>query len=220
MRSRTIPAQNTGGAVDDLSSFARQSDFPSSGETGKLYLAQDTGQLYRWGGSSYVIVSGQLALGTGANDAGRGSDVAANTAKLAGIEDGAQVNVQPDWDAASGPAQILNKPAGPVTIVIPGRSVVEITPPTNGGVFLISLTSTPTSSYPQAQNTGFLGFDVGASLSLISLSLGSGMVNRGVALLDGTVSPTNTTSVAIKTGKIVVESGWDAAQTYRYDFLL
>lgn len=31
--------------------------------------------------------------------------------KLAGIESGAQKNVKPDWDAASGDAQILNKPA-------------------------------------------------------------------------------------------------------------
>ena len=32
------------------------------------------------------------------------------SAKLAGIEDGAEVNVQPDWDATSGDARILNKP--------------------------------------------------------------------------------------------------------------
>ena len=33
--------------------------------------------------------------------------------KLAGIAAGAQVNVQPDWNAASGDAQILNKPTIP-----------------------------------------------------------------------------------------------------------
>lgn len=33
--------------------------------------------------------------------------------KLAGIEAGAQQNVQPDWDATSGPAAILNKPTIP-----------------------------------------------------------------------------------------------------------
>ena len=38
------------------------------------------------------------------------TDVAANTAKLAGIEAGAEVNVNADWNATSGDAQILNKP--------------------------------------------------------------------------------------------------------------
>lgn len=33
--------------------------------------------------------------------------------KLAGIADGAEVNVQPDWDATSGDAAILNKPTIP-----------------------------------------------------------------------------------------------------------
>ena len=33
--------------------------------------------------------------------------------KLDGIEDGAEVNVKPDWDATSGDAEILNKPAIP-----------------------------------------------------------------------------------------------------------
>lgn len=36
---------------------------------------------------------------------------AGDKARLDGIEDGAQVNVQPDWEATSGDAQILNKPA-------------------------------------------------------------------------------------------------------------
>lgn len=38
------------------------------------------------------------------------TNVAANTAKLAGIEAGAEVNVNADWNATSGDAQIFNKP--------------------------------------------------------------------------------------------------------------
>ena len=40
--------------------------------------------------------------------------------KLAGIEDGAQKNVQPDWDADEGSGAILNKPTIPV---VPAMSV-------------------------------------------------------------------------------------------------
>ena len=39
------------------------------------------------------------------------SAVSANTSKLSGIEDNAQVNVNSDWNATSGDAEILNKPA-------------------------------------------------------------------------------------------------------------
>ena len=41
---------------------------------------------------------------------------AAEKSKLAGIAAGAQVNVQPDWNAASGPAAILNKPSIPTSL--------------------------------------------------------------------------------------------------------
>jgi len=43
------------------------------------------------------------------------STVAANTAKLATIATGAEVNVNADWSAGSGDAQILNKPTIPTT---------------------------------------------------------------------------------------------------------
>ncbi|WP_131813764.1 beta strand repeat-containing protein [Mycolicibacter kumamotonensis] len=39
-----------------------------------------------------------------------GAQLNADHSKLAGIASGAEVNVQPDWNAASGDAQILNKP--------------------------------------------------------------------------------------------------------------
>ena len=43
------------------------------------------------------------------------SAVAANTAKLATIATGAEVNVNADWNAVSGDAQILNKPTIPTS---------------------------------------------------------------------------------------------------------
>ena len=56
-----------------------------------------------------TTVTGNLAV-TGTVD---GRDVAADGTKLDGVETGAEVNVNADWNASSGDAQILNKPTIP-----------------------------------------------------------------------------------------------------------
>lgn len=43
--------------VDDVLEYTSQSAFPTTGETGKIYVAQDTNKAYRWGGSSYIEIS-------------------------------------------------------------------------------------------------------------------------------------------------------------------
>ena len=53
-------------------------------------------------------------------------NVAANTAKLAGIEAGAEVNVNADWNATSGDAEILNKPTIPDDISQLGGSTDDL----------------------------------------------------------------------------------------------
>ena len=37
--------------------YANFAGFPATGETGKIYVAIDTGDVYRWGGSSYVQIN-------------------------------------------------------------------------------------------------------------------------------------------------------------------
>lgn len=44
--------------VDDVLEFASLSVFPTTGETGKIYVALDTNKTYRWGGTQYVQVGG------------------------------------------------------------------------------------------------------------------------------------------------------------------
>ena len=43
--------------VDDVVEYANFAGFPATGETGKIYVAIDTGDVYRWGGSSYVQIN-------------------------------------------------------------------------------------------------------------------------------------------------------------------
>lgn len=43
--------------VDDVLEFPSLASFPVTGSSGVIYLAIDTGKIYRWGGSSYVEIS-------------------------------------------------------------------------------------------------------------------------------------------------------------------
>jgi hypothetical protein len=50
-----------------LASYASLSAFPATGEAGKVFLAEDTGDTYRWDGTKYVRVS-ERVLSTGITD--------------------------------------------------------------------------------------------------------------------------------------------------------
>lgn len=62
--SGKVPASQLPSYVDDVLEFAKLSNFPVSGETGKIYTATDTNIIYRWSGTNYVEISASLALGT------------------------------------------------------------------------------------------------------------------------------------------------------------
>lgn len=68
----TIAAANLPAYVDDVLEFADRTAFPSTGESGKIYVAQDTNKTYRWGGTAYIEISPSIALGTTASTAFRG----------------------------------------------------------------------------------------------------------------------------------------------------
>lgn len=49
-----IKSQYLPSYVDDIVEYANRAAFPSVGDKSKLYLAQDTGDIYRWTGTQYV----------------------------------------------------------------------------------------------------------------------------------------------------------------------
>ena len=67
-----VPASQLPSYVDDVLEYADLSSFPATGESGKIYVAQDTNKTYRWSGSSYVVISETLALGETDSTAYRG----------------------------------------------------------------------------------------------------------------------------------------------------
>lgn len=58
-----VPSSQLPSYVDDILEYSSLSNFPATGESGKIYVAIDTNKTYRWGSSSYVEISASLALG-------------------------------------------------------------------------------------------------------------------------------------------------------------
>jgi hypothetical protein len=52
-----VPSALLPSYVDDVIEGANLAAFPATGETGKVYVAIDTGKAYRWSGSAYVEIS-------------------------------------------------------------------------------------------------------------------------------------------------------------------
>ena len=67
-----VPSAQLPAYVDDVLEYASLSNFPATGESGKIYIAVDTNKSYRWSGSTYVEISSSLALGETSSTAYRG----------------------------------------------------------------------------------------------------------------------------------------------------
>lgn len=78
-----VPAANLPSYVDDVIEAKSKNKFPTTGESGKIYVALDTNLTYRWGGTEYVEISKSLALGETANTAYAGNKGAANATAIA-----------------------------------------------------------------------------------------------------------------------------------------
>lgn len=78
-----VPAANLPSYVDDVIEAVSKNKFPTTGESGKIYVALDTNLTYRWGGTEYVEISKSLALGETASTAYAGDKGAANATAIA-----------------------------------------------------------------------------------------------------------------------------------------
>lgn len=122
----------------------------------------DNGLLYFWQKIKTTFVQSESGKGLSSNDY-----TTTEKNKLSGIEAGAQVNVKPDWNAASGSsAEILNKPT-------------KLSKFTNDSGFITAaspaLTGTPTAPTPtsgadnnQIANTEFVNDAIADAISGIT----------------------------------------------------
>lgn len=70
--SGIIDSSNLPSYVDDVLEYAAKDNFPTKGETGKIYVDTATNLTYRWSGSAYVEISPSIALGETSSTAYRG----------------------------------------------------------------------------------------------------------------------------------------------------
>jgi len=62
--SGLVPTSQLPSYVDDVLEFADLASFPASGDSGKIFVAIDTGKIYRWSGTVYVEISSAATADT------------------------------------------------------------------------------------------------------------------------------------------------------------
>lgn len=85
--SGIIPSAQLPSYVDDVIEVDTFSNLPGTGESGKIYIVQDTNLTYRWSGTDYVEISKSLALGETSSTAYPGDKGKATADKLNRIPD-------------------------------------------------------------------------------------------------------------------------------------
>lgn len=78
-----VPSAQLPSYVDDVLEYASKSNFPATGETGKIYVSINDNKTWRWSGSAYVEISQGVTLGETSSTAYPG-DKGANLALLVG----------------------------------------------------------------------------------------------------------------------------------------
>ena len=106
-----VPANQLPSFVDDVVEVANISAAPETGESGKIYVALDTGKCYRWSGTMYVEISSSDVVTASENNGYikvNGSDVKVFT------------HSQSDWNETDANAEgyIKNKPTIPEGVVV------------------------------------------------------------------------------------------------------
>lgn len=81
-----VPTSQLPSYVDDVVEYNSKSNFPSTGETGKIYIAKDTNLTYRWSGTAYVEISPSLALGETSSTAYAGDKGKANADNITTLQ--------------------------------------------------------------------------------------------------------------------------------------
>lgn len=59
-----VPSSQLPSYVDDVIEYNGMSNFPSTGESSKIYIDTSTNKTYRWSGTTYVEISASIVVGT------------------------------------------------------------------------------------------------------------------------------------------------------------
>ena len=167
--------------VDDVLEYSAKSNFPSTGESGKIYTDTATNLTYRWSGSTYVEISQSLALGETSSTAYRGDrgKIAYDHSQTSHAPTNAEVNqnafsnvkVGSTTISADSKTDTLELVAGTNVTLTPDATNDKITITTNdtkntagstdtsSKIFLIGATSQAANPQTYSHNTAYVGTD-------------------------------------------------------------
>lgn len=117
-------------------------------------------------------------------------------------------------DAATGNVTMPRIASG--ILEVGENAVGLIVPPSTGGFIMLHMSD---DQYPQNSHSGFLAYDVGTSLNLTTMVLGSGVKNLGTVALTGTTGTAGDSSISVATGQIQIENRFNGTRRYSYLFL-
>lgn len=108
-----VPSSQLPSYVDDVLEFETKAKFPTTGESGKIYVDTTTNLTYRWSGTAYVEISQSIALGETSSTAYAGNKGKANADAIANIISGVQaVAKASNADKVGGHTVATNVPSG------------------------------------------------------------------------------------------------------------
>ncbi len=93
---------------------------------------------------------------------------------------------------------------------------IQIPTPAAGGLFAFAMID---DVFPQASHSGLFAYDVGATLSLVTLASASSVVNHGAAALTGTFGPPAKTGIAVAPSNLVFENRFGTNRKFSLTFL-
>ena len=138
-----VPSSQLPSYVDDVLEYNKLASFPSTGETGKIYVAIDTNKTYRWSGSTYTEISPSLALGETSSTAYRGDrgKIAYDHSQTAHAPSNAQANQNAFSNIVVGSTTVAaDSPTDSLTLVAGNN--VTITPDATNDKITIASTNT------------------------------------------------------------------------------
>ena len=167
--------------VDDVLEYSAKSNFPSTGESGKIYVDTATNLTYRWSGSVYVEISQSLALGETSSTAYRGDrgKIAYDHSQTSHAPTNAEVNqnafsnvkVGSTTVSADSKTDTLELVAGTNVTLTPDATNDKVTIATNdtkntagstdtsSKIFLVGATSQAANPQTYSHDTAYVGTD-------------------------------------------------------------
>ena len=167
--------------VDDVLEYSAKSNFPSTGESGKIYVDTATNLTYRWSGSAYVEISQSLALGETSSTAYRGDrgKIAYDHSQISHAPTNAEVNqnafsnvkVGSTTISADSKTDTLELVAGTNVTLTPDATNDKVTITTNdtkntagstdtsSKIFLVGATSQAANPQTYSHDTAYVGSD-------------------------------------------------------------